>query len=331
LQSLWRVAVSGDVPKPVAGVGGPAIKPSISRRGNHLVYQQAVENDNIWRIDLKDETHTLGSPVREFSSRGFIRRPSFSPNGKKVAFESDRLGYSDIWVCDSDGSNCAQVTSLHTISGTARWSPDGQYLAFESAYQHFWQLYTVQVPGGEPHLMGTLAGNNGTPNWSRDGQWIYFYSEQRQYQIWKVPSKGGTPVQVTKDGGVYGIESEDERSLYYTGKPNQAGIWRMSLDGGDETHVLDEPLSWYNWVLTRTGIYFIDEGVQPEVPEMLLRHVNGRIEFLDFATREIIPIFSIEKPVSAYGGLALSRDGKSLFYGQTDRDDSYIMLVKNFR
>jgi len=84
-------------------------------------------------------------------------------------------------------------------------------------------------------------------------------------------------------------------------------------------------------VLTPTGIYFIDEGVQPEVPEMLLRHVNGRIEFLDFATREIIPIFSIEKPVSAYGGLALSRDGKSLFYGQTDRDDSYIMLVKNFR
>jgi Tol biopolymer transport system component/DNA-binding winged helix-turn-helix (wHTH) protein len=104
LQTLWRVSVSGGTPRPVTAVPGPAVKPSISRIGGQLVYQQAIKNDNVWRIDLQDEKHSLGSPARAFSSRGFIYRPNFSPDGKKVAFESDRLGYSDIWVCDRDGN-----------------------------------------------------------------------------------------------------------------------------------------------------------------------------------------------------------------------------------
>ena len=64
-----------------------------------------------------------------------------------------------------------------------------------------------------------------------------------------------------------------------------------------------------------------------------MRHVliNGRIEFFDFANREITPIHSLKKPASDFGGLAISPDGRSLFYGQTDLDDSYNMLVKNFR
>jgi len=57
----------------------------------------------------------------------------------------------------------------------------------------------------------------------------------------------------------------------------------------------------------------------------------GRIEFLDFATRRTTPIFSLEKPPSHFGGLAISKDGRSLLYGQRELDDSYIMLVKNFR
>ncbi|HTQ98276.1 MAG TPA: hypothetical protein VMH89_15800 [Candidatus Acidoferrum sp.] len=136
--------------KALTGVAGPAIKPSISRGESQLVYQQPNKNDNIWRIDLKDEKHATGPPVPAFSSRGFIYRPSFSPDGKKVAFESDRLGYADIWVCNQDDdSNCAQITNLHAVSGTARWSPSGQWLAFEAVQKHFWQLYVSEMPGGQ--------------------------------------------------------------------------------------------------------------------------------------------------------------------------------------
>lgn len=332
LQSLWRISASGGAPRPVEGVGGPASRPSISRAGNQLVFQQSTQNDSIWRINLKDKTHALGPPVLAFSSRGFIRRPSLSPDGKKVAFESDRLGYSDIWICESNGSNCEQVTSLHTSSGTARWSPDGRKLVFESLYQKFFQVYVVQVPGGEPRLLRTFPEtHNGAPNWSMDGEWIYFYSGHQHdtLELWKVSFKGGVPIEVTKNGGVYAIESDDGRSLYYAKLGR--GLWKMPLSGGQETHVLNQPMSWYNWALAGTGVYFINEGKQPKGPVAFRAHRPGRIEFLDFATGETTRIYSLQKPASDFGGLTISPDGKYLLYGQSDVDDSYNMLVNNFR
>jgi Tol biopolymer transport system component len=336
IQSLRRMSASGGTSRPIEGVGGPAARPSVSRRGNYLVYQQAIQNDNIWRINLKDERHATGLPTQAFSSRGFIYRPDFSPDGKKVAFESDRLGYSDIWVCDSDGSNCTQVTNLQTITGTARWSPDGRYLAFESAYQHFWHLYTVQVPGGRPRLVNTgLQGYVGCPNWSRDGQWIYVCSNQSgPMQLWKVPFKGGAAVQVTTQTGVYAIESDDGRSLYYFGRDSlgNRGIFRKPLNGGEETRVLvSSSVDWFAWALTQKGIYFVDRGGLAEEEPREFQGFKGKIEYLEFATGEITPIFSLEQPSSQWGGVTVSPDGKALYWGQIDRHDSYIMLVKNFR
>jgi dipeptidyl aminopeptidase/acylaminoacyl peptidase len=234
------------------------------------------------------------------------------------------LGYSDIWYCDSDGSNCAQLTSFHGTAGTARWSPDGHYIAFEFQSQHYYEIYVVEVPGGRPRLVPTFPeADNGAPNWSRDGQWIYFYSDHERgpFQLWKVPFKGGSPVQVTRNGGVYAIESDDGRFLYYS-KLELPGIWKMPMNGGEESHVLDQPAGadWYSWGLARNGIYFLNLSETP----------NRRIEFFDFATRETTPIFALQKP-DGYGGLAVSPDGKTLLYGQDEFEDSYIMLVKNFR
>jgi hypothetical protein len=96
----------------------------------------------------------------------------------------------------------------------------------------------------------------------------------------------------------------------------------MPLDGrGEETPVLNEPAQWYEWQLARNGIYFLSHRGAP----------YGRIEYFDFATRETAPILSIEKPASFFGGLAASPDGRSVLYSQTELDDAYIMLVKNFR
>jgi Tol biopolymer transport system component len=196
-----------------------ALSPSISRKGNQLVYQHIARSDSILRIDLKDDKHPIGPPVRVFSSRGYIRRPNVSPDGKKIAFESDRMGFSDIWYCEADGSNCTQASSIKGVSGSARWSPDGHYIAFESRSIHHYDIYVVEVPGGQPRLVSTFPdADNGAPDWSRDGQWIYFYSahEPGPFRLWQVPFKGGSPVQVTRSSGVYAIESEDRRFLYYS-------------------------------------------------------------------------------------------------------------------
>jgi len=125
-------------------------------------------------------------------------------------------------------------------------------------------------------------------------------------------------VQVTKNGGVYAMESPDGRTLYYS-KIDQNGIWRMPLEGGKEERVLDQPpgYRWSSWVLLPGGIYFLNEtGLH-----------KGSIEFFDFATHQRTRIADIEKEIH---GLALAPNGKSLLYGQIDSQDYEIMLVKNF-
>jgi Tol biopolymer transport system component/DNA-binding winged helix-turn-helix (wHTH) protein len=323
LASLWRISAFGGTPRPVAGVGTGSW-PSISPKGNQLVYQNESFKDDIWRVDLKDEKHRQGPPAQVISGKGGNIRPHFSPDAKRIAFQSDRLGYFEIWACDSDGSNCGQLTSLRGTAGAARWSPDGHYIAFESRPEEHSEIYVVEVPGGLPRLVATLPGaDNGGPNWSRDGQWIYFCSDQGggRFQLWKVPFKGGAPIAVTRNGGIFAAESADGRFLYYS-KLDVPGVWKMPLHGGEEIRVLDQlsGLDWSNWALGRNGIYFI--GTVDTQP-------HATVQFFEFATHKIIPIWTLEKPAGL--GLALSADGRSILYVQNDFRESAIMLVKNFR
>ncbi|PYV79749.1 MAG: hypothetical protein DMG93_20250 [Acidobacteria bacterium] len=320
--NLWRVSATGGPPRPVAGVSAMAYAPSISRKGSLLAYEHGTFTTGIWRISLKDKTHLSDRATRLISARGMINtRPSFSLDGRKVVFESDRLGFSDIWYCDNDGSNCTQLTSLHGTAGTARWSPDGHRIAFEFQSQHYYDVYVLEVPNGRPRRLLTFPeADNGAPNWSRDGNWIYFYSshEKGPLQLWKVPFQGGTPVRVTKNGGVYGTESEDGRFLYYS-KMEQSGIWKMPLNGGREERVLDQPegYQWFNWAVAPGGIYFVTQTDAQK----------SKIEFFDLATCKRAVIDVVEK---LGFGLALSPDGKSLLYGRTESEDYEVMLVKNF-
>ena len=322
LFSLWRVSASGGTPRPVAGVGVVAFSPSISPTGNQLVYQQVLSKNSIWRVNLRDEKHPQGPAAPVISEKGSNGRPHFSPDGKRIAFESNRLGYPEIWVCDSDGSNCGQLTTLLGTAGAARWSPDGHYIAFEFRPKGHSEIYLLEVGGGMPRLLATLPGaDNGGPNWSRDGKWIYFYSDRGggPFQLWKIRLNGGPAVQVTKNGGVFAAESADGRFLYYS-KFQAPGIWKMPLSGGEETHVLDQPPGedWFNWAVSRNGIYFIDSN-----------NGTNAVKFFDFATGTKISISTSDKPLSS--GLALSPDGRSILYVQGEWAESSIMLVKNFR
>ena len=256
LASLWRISASGGTPRPVAGVGAGSW-PAISPKGNQLVYQNEGFKNDIWRIDLKDEKHRQGPPAQVISGKRGSGRPHFSPDGKRIAFESDRLGYSEIWACDSNGSNCGQLTSLRGTAGAARWSPDGRYIAFVFRPKEHSEIYLLEVGGGMPRLLATIPGaDNGGPNWSRDGKWI------------------------------------------------------LDQPAGDD---------WFNWGIAQNGIYFLDSSSR----------TNAEVKFFDFATGEKRTIFTSDKPPSM--GLAVSADGRSILYAQTQLAESSIMLVKNFR
>jgi Tol biopolymer transport system component/DNA-binding winged helix-turn-helix (wHTH) protein len=321
---LWVVAADGCIPKPVAGPVGEAGWPTIPSRSDHtLVYEQGVNKWDVWRVDLKNRDHPQKAPFALVSEKGNKMRPELSPDGKKVAFESDRLGFWDIWTCDVDGSRCDQITSLHGTAGRARWSPNGRYIAFEFHPRERSEIYVVEVPGGVPRLLPTIPGSdNLSPSWSRDGKWIYFASKHggEAFQIWKMPFAGGAPVELTKHGGISPVESMDGRYLYYS-KYERSGIWRMPLkESGEESQVLSDidPGSWPNWALSPEGIYFLK-----------FQKFRAEIAFFDFADNKIHVVWPLEKETG--WGMSLSGDIKSLVYVQDQFAESNLMLVRSFR
>jgi Tol biopolymer transport system component len=128
--------------------------------------------------------------------------PQYSPDGRRIAFYSNRSGSYEIWACDADGSKAAPVTLMKRgTTGSPRWSPDGSTIAFDSNETGRYQVYTVGAEGGKVRQITSGVPHFGS-NWSRDGRWIYFASsEQGNEQVWKIPSQGGDTVQVTRNGG----------------------------------------------------------------------------------------------------------------------------------
>src|SRR4029077_6267618 len=125
--------------------------------------------------------------------------------------------------------------------------------------------------------------------------------------------------QITKNGGVFAMESADGRSLYYV-KFESPGILRMCVQCGKEERVLDRSggPNWFNWALTQNVIYFRDTKNHDTV---------GVLNLLDLATGKISTVATTDQAGSL--GLDVSTDGRSIIYDDKGDAESTIMLVKN--
>lgn len=162
-------------------------------------------------------------------------QPRFSPDGKRIAFTSDRAGGDNIWIMDRDGKNPIQVTkeSFRLLNSPA-WSPDGQYIA---ARKHFTaqrslgagEIWIYHHSGGDG-LQVTKKANDqkdvGEPVFSKDGKTIYY----------SMDATPGAFFEYNKDpyAGIYAIRSvnlETGESEGVTGGPGGAVRPLLSRDG----------------------------------------------------------------------------------------------------
>lgn len=315
---LWKVAVTGGRPTAIPEAGRNAWHPTVSRRGYRLAYQQMATMTSLWRIDLAKRN---GQFARSMITRndGKNEGPQLSPDGKRLAFMSDRSGSMEIWVSAADGSNPVQLSALGK-TGTPRWSPDSKWIAFDCSVRGHGAIYIVNADGGEPRPLVQGEFENLVPSWSHDGKWIYFASDRaHDWQVWKAPLDGGPQERVTSGGGFAAWESSDGQYLYYAKTPfPNPDIWRVSVRGGPEGRIAPiVPRMWATWALTQNGIYFVPES----------NDNSPVVSFYDLGTQQVRHIVGLN---SYPFWLSVSNDTQTILVDQKDRDESNVIVVENF-
>jgi len=323
--TLWQMAIRGSARR----LGEPErlpfgreswrLMPAISRQGR-VVYMQSAERANIWRLELGGSHRVDNLPMN--SSR-LDHVPQYSPDGKRIAFASNRSGSDEIWLCDADGSNTVKLTSFGgAYVAEPAWSPDGRRIAFGARPQGVPYIYTVSAGGGKPERLPDSRSSHGAPSWSRDGKWIYFFSDRSgKGQVWKTPANGGEAVQITKQGGAYAVESPDRKFVYYLRAWEQSDnteLWRVPVDGGEEIRIIASLCPQFFAVVER-GIYFFSGWKKPWV------------QCFNFATRKVETVAKVEGTMAF--GFSVSPDSRWLLYAafESANEQSDLMLVEKFR
>ena len=320
--TLWRVRTNGTKARQIMLPGGSLTEPAFNRSSHRLAYVSQSQDANVWGLDLTAAGEAVGAPALVLESTQRQANAQYSPDGKQIAFSSNREGGNEIWVAKADGSEAFQLTSLGApSSGSARWSPDGRQLAFDSNLGGHDNIYVVKLSDGIPHRLTSSRGTDNVPSWSPDGRSIYFGSDRDgKVQVWRMAADGSHPQRVTTNGGYAPMPSPDGTAIFYIrGQGSAVGLWKVSSGGGEETHVADSVYR-FNFSVTEGGVYYMT------APRPLAKSV---IRFIDFAHHTTKDVLTLDKPPEL--GLAASRDGRHLLFAQVDRTVSDIMLAENFQ
>jgi serine/threonine-protein kinase len=209
---LWvdRKGVSEPVTDAARSYGYPSVSPD----GRRMAFSIAESgNTDIWVEDLD-----RGSLTRLTSDAAIELRPTWTPDGDRVTFGSNRAGWMDLHWTKSDGSEPEKALLTAPLAQQpTSWSPDGRHLAYtEEDPKTGFDLWVLALDGRRTAFLRTPFDERGA-TFSRDGRWLaYTSNESGRDEIYVRPFPGPGPKwQISTGGGSEPVWARSGGELFY--------------------------------------------------------------------------------------------------------------------
>ena len=272
---------------------------------------------------------------------GLQTGPSWSPDGRMIAYSSNQIGKFDIWVQQIGSGGPLQITHDPGQNWQPEWSPDGKYIAYRSENGEG-GLYTIPALGGVPHK---IAGFGYYPRWSPDSTQILFQptSFGGLRSLYTVSPDGGEPKtvldqffaehpEITGRSAAWHPDGKRVSVYIWDYKKSAPVFWTVPLKGGEAVKSEVNPEQLKHFGDTSTGRFAADTRFSwnPSGSAIYFeRTFAGATNLWKMRVDpKTLQVMSIERLTTGPGydsGLSISPDGKKLaFSGESRRVQIWV-------
>ncbi len=233
VNSLWQLPVSrrGDRPDgpavQIKNLGLASIRQlATSADGSRMAYAAIKTISNLWSLPLTGDARPAGEPVPLTRGTGRNNRPSFSPGGRRIAFDRWQHGLNvAVWAMSSDGGDMRQLTVDPWTQTQPSWLPSGERLAFQS-HEDGRRIFTaIDLASGRKDQLVELDADVDWARLSPDGRQLAFHSRGQglEVNLWLLDLASGGRRQLTHADDFMGFPcwSPDGRWLAFQRKKGE--------------------------------------------------------------------------------------------------------------
>ena len=336
--NIWKIVAAGGEPEQITSGQGDDAELDVSKDGKRIVFSTFRLNMHIVQLDLEAKAGERNLKVLTTDPARNQIAPVYSPDGKRLAYFSNRKGAEkeSIWVSNADGSNSVELVQDNRVNIFPQWTPDGEHLVYnsEASGLHEGAEYRlISISGGAPLTLTPSA-----PDFLFDagpqGRLLYKNSEGR-VQSYSLSNHQTQTLAPHLPGNSWGQLrwSPDGHSIAYevgpsAGDDSKAGLWVDDLKNPPRQ-------IFRGWVLTYArgprGMIYVLEGKADMTGVFWKVGWNGQGLTRLSATVPLISSYWTQMPRAPQEYFDVSPDGRDLAIGTQGVLQANIGMIEDVR